>query len=302
MIPLMAANQDNRSPAPLRSGDDDFDIRNIQPLLGATRFSPFAWPSDDLSFLAEVLRTQHVPQPLVERLIAHAAAPDRALMPAERLEHALGAYYRCLPLDDALRLPALLIVGPPGAGKTTLVAKLSARLDPRRVLAVSADAGNVAGVMQLEDYIKALGLALAVANDATALRAAVAGATHRTVVIDTPAIVVGDAETEDRLREWKAASGAELVLALPSDLDAGEAEALGAWAGGLGANMMIATRLDLVRRIGAVLAAADAGGLAPIAASLAPHFAYGLKALTPALLARRILTGALDAERWQRRR
>lgn len=297
----MAASQENRAPAPLRSGEDGFDIRRIRPLLGSTGAAPFAWPSDDLGFLAEVLRTQHTPQPLIERLIAHAAAPDRTLSPAERLEHALGAHYRFQALDDALRLPGLLIVGPPGAGKTALVAKLTARLDPRRALAASVDTGNVAGLAQLEEYVKVLGMALAVADDAAALRAIVAGADHRTVIVDTPAVAIGDAGAESRLRQLKSAAGAEIVLALPADLAAAEAEAFGAWAGNLGATLMIATRLDLVRRVGAVLAAADAGGLAPIAASLAPHFAYGLKALTPALLARRILTGALDSERWQRR-
>lgn len=297
----MAASQENRAPAPLRSGEDGFDIRRIRPLLGGAGAAPFAWPSDDLGFLAEVLRTQHTPQPLIERLIAHAAAPDRTLSPAERLEHALGAHYRFRPLDDALRLPGLLIVGPPGAGKTALAAKLAARLDPRRALAASVDTGNGAGLAQLEEYIKALGMALAVADDAAALRAIVAGADHRTVIVDTPAVVPGDTGAEDRLRQLKSAAGAEIVLALPADLAAAEAEALGAWGGRLGATLMIATRLDLVRRVGAVLAAADAGGLTPIAASLAPHFAYGLKALTPALLARRILTGALDSERWQRR-
>lgn len=297
----MAASQENRAPAPLRSGEDGFDIRRIRPLLGGTGAASFAWPSDDLSFLAEVLRTQHTPQPLIERLIAHAAAPDRTLSPAERLEHALGAHYRFRPLDDTLRLSGLMVVGPPGAGKTALVAKLAARLDPRRALAASVDTGNVAGLVQLEEYIKVLGMALAVADDAAALRAMVAGADHRTVIVDTPAVAPGDTGAEDRLRQLKSAAGAEIVLALPADLAAAEAEALGAWAGRLGATLMIATRLDLVRRVGAVLAAADAGNLAPIAASIAPHFAYGLKALTPALFARRILTGALDSERWQRR-
>lgn len=296
----MAASQKNRAPSPLRSGEDGFDIRCIRPLLGGAGAAPFAWPSDDLGFLAEVLRAQHTPQPLIERLIAHAAAPNRALSPTERLEHALGAHYRFRPLDDALRLPSLLIVGPPGAGKTALVAKLMARFDPRRALAVSVDSGNVAGLAQLEEYVKVLGMALAVADDVAALRDIVAGADHRIVIVDTAAAAPGDAIAEERLRELKSATGAEIVLALPADLAAAEAEALGAWAGALGATLMIATRLDLVRRIGSILAATDAGGLAPMAASLAPHFAYGLEALTPASLARRILTGALDSERWQR--
>jgi len=295
----MAASQENRASAALRSGEDAFGIRRIRPLLGFTGAAPFAWPSDDLSFLAEVLRTQHTPQPLIERLIAHAAAPDRTLSPVERLEYALGAHYRFQSLDEALRLPGLLIVGPLGAGKTTLAAKLTARLDPRRALAVSVDTGNAAGVAQLEEYVKVLGMALAVADDAAALRAIVAGADHRTVIVDTPAVALDDAGAEERLRQLKSAVGAEIVLALPADTAAAEAETLGAWARGLGATLMIATRLDLARRVGAVLAAADAGGLAPMAASLAPHFAYGLKALTPTLLARRILTGALDSERRQ---
>lgn len=286
----MAAGQRNHSPAPSRSGDGGFDVRPIRALLGAGA-APFVWPSDDLSFLAEILRTQHVPPLLIEHLIAQAATPDRVLSPSERLEHALGAHYRFIPLDTVLQSPALLIVGPPGAGKTALVAKLTARLDPRHALAVSVDTGNVAGLTQLEEYVKALGMALAVAEDTAALRATIGGAERRTVIIDTPAVAPGDADAEGRLRDLKAASDAETVLALPADLAASEAEAVGTWAGNIGAKFMIATRLDLVRRVGAVLAAADAGGLAPVAASLAPHFAYGLKALTPTLLARRILGG-----------
>src|SRR5579875_4139936 len=197
-------------------------------------------------------------------------------------------HYRFLPLDMALCAPALLVIGPPGAGKTALVAKLAARLDPRRALAIRCDPGNVAGLAQLEDDIGALGIALAVAEDAAALRAVVAGAGRRTAIVDTSAAVPGDAEAAERLHTRRLTSGADIVLALPADLDTAEAEALGA-------RLMIATRLDLARRLGAVLAAADAGGLAPIAASLAPHFAYGLAPLTAAALARRILGGVSSA-------
>lgn len=165
------------------------------------------------------------------------------------------------------------------------------------MLVITTDVTNTGGLRQLEEYMNVLGMALAVAEDAAALKEAVAGASRRIALIDTPAAIPG--KSDDLLCGLKAAAGADIMLAMPADLAAVEAETLGEWAGSIGARLMVATRLDLARRVGAVLAAADSGGLAPFAATLAPHFAYGLKALSPALLARRILTGALDADRWR---
>lgn len=293
----MAPRPVQASPAAPRTGVEDFDLRPISPLLRDTGPLAFRWPSDDLAFLGEVLRAQHLPAPLVEDLIAAAARPDRNLSSEERLAFALGAHFRFANLDEVLRLPALLVIGPPGAGKTALIARLAARLDPRRVLAITTDVANTGGLRQLEEYMNVLGMALAVAKDEAALEEAVAGASRRIVLIDTPAAVPGAAD--ETLRAFKAAAGAEAVLAMPADLDAAEAQTLGEWAGNIGAGLMVATRLDLARRVGSVMAAADSGGLAPFAAALTPHFAYGLKALPPAMLARRILTGALDADRWR---
>src|SRR5258707_5189687 len=60
----------------------------------------------------------------------------------------------------------------------------------------------------------------------------------------------------------------------------------------LGARALLPTRLDLVRRLGGVPAAADAGRLALSAAGVTPQFAYGLHPLTPLLLSRRLFSGA----------
>ena len=124
---------------------------------------------------------------MIDRLNALAALPPRG-RPEHRLAIALGAHFRFVSLDDMLRLPALLLLGGPGAGKTALAAKLAARLDPRRVLVVSTDTAHVGGLAQLEENMKALGTALAVAEDAARLRAAVAGADKRTVIIDTAGV------------------------------------------------------------------------------------------------------------------
>jgi flagellar biosynthesis protein FlhF len=53
--------------------------------------------------------------------------------------------------------------------------------------------------------------------------------------------------------------------------------------------MLVATRLDVTRRLGAVLAAAHAGGLALSEAGIGPGAADGLVPMTPGLLAERLL-------------
>ena len=269
------------------SGEAMPGIRRLGPGMQS-----FGWPSDELAFLAEILRAQHVPAALIERLNVLAAIPPRG-RPEQRLAAALGSHFRFVAIDDMLRGPALMLMGGPGAGKTALAAKLAARLDPRRVLVVSTDTAHVGGLAQLEQNMNALGTALAVAEDAAGLRAVVAGADKRTVIIDTAGVTQGDEEGSLRLKEFKEAARAEPVLVLPADLSAEEAVSWAVHAAGIGARLMVAMRLDLVRRAGAVLAAADAGSLSPVAASLSPHFAYGLSGLTPEMLARRLVAGAL---------
>jgi hypothetical protein len=61
---------------------------------------------------------------------------------------------------------------------------------------------------------------------------------------------------------------------------------------------LVVTRFDMVRRVGGVLGAAMQG-VALVAVSVTPNFAYGLRPLTAEVLARRLLSGALDEARWQ---
>ena len=56
-----------------------------------------------------------------------------------------------------------------------------------------------------------------------------------------------------------------------------------------GATRILATRLDMTRRLGAILAAADAGQLMFSEVSLNPHVATGLCAINPVSMARMIL-------------
>ena len=71
--------------------------------------------------------------------------------------------------------------------------------------------------------------------------------------------------------------------------DASEAADIGEAFGTSGATRLLATRLDMTRRLGAILAAADAGQLMFSEVSLNPHVATGLCAVNPVSMARLIL-------------
>ena len=61
-----------------------------------------------------------------------------------------------------------------------------------------------------------------------------------------------------------------------------------------GAGRLIATKLDISRRLGGVLSAADAGRLALAAAGVSPNIGDGLAPINPVSLARLILPDAAE--------
>jgi flagellar biosynthesis protein FlhF len=252
-------------------------------------------PSDDIPFLTAVLEAHRAPAQLTERLIAAVAKLPSRYAVADRLGAALADEIPFAPLSDVLRAPALLLLGPPGAGKTTLAAKLAARLGEDgdgNALLVNADPDRAGSIAQLAEYSDVLGLPLAVAADAAALGELVAGAGERRIIIDTKGTAPSDSAGCAALAALVAASGATPLLVLPADSAAEEAAAMAHCFAPLGARTLLPTRLDLVRRLGGVLAAADAGRMKLSAVGVTPQFAYGLRPLTPALLARQLISGA----------
>jgi flagellar biosynthesis protein FlhF len=119
-------------------------------------------------------------------------------------------------------------------------------------------------------------------------------ASGRSIIIDTAGVTPGDEAARAALATLIEASAAQPLLVLPADTAAAEAAAMAAFYAPLGATTLLATRLDLAQRMGGMLAATDAGRLALPAAGMTPHFAYGLVALSPGMLARRLLAPALS--------
>jgi flagellar biosynthesis GTPase FlhF len=95
-----------------------------------------------------------------------------------------------------------------------------------------------------------------------------------------------------------AASGAAGMLTISAESTLVEAMSAAEAAAAMGIARTIITRLDVARYLGAALSAADATKLSLVSASITPHFGFGLRAVTPENLARRLMS-ADHAERWR---
>ncbi len=254
------------------------------------------WPSDEAGLLDEVLRSHGLPDALTNQLNGLATAPVHAARPVDRLAVALAAHFNFVSLDEALDAP-MMLYGFPSTGVSTLAAKLSARFDEDEVLVISTSRDGVDTA--LAENLDALGLRLMVATDAATLRSMIAGAGGRKVIIDAACGTPVDKANTRRLQQLSEAAGAEGTLVLSANAAPEEAASAACAAARIGTRRMIVTQIDTARYIGSLLIAADAGKLAFVAASVTPHFAFGLRVLTPENLARRLMAAVLKTERWR---
>lgn len=207
------------------------------------------------------------------------------------LPFALSTVFGFVPLALAPEAPPVLFVGPPGAGKTLTVARLASRLVLAGVtpMVITADGKRAGAPEQLAAFTRLLGLQLLVASQPTALiRALARRKDGAPVLIDTPGSDPFDAAQREEIAALASTVGGEIAAVLPAGLDPAEATDLAGAYSACGARKLAATRLDLARRIGGVLAAAGAG-LALAEAGIGPGAADGMVAMTPDLLARRLM-------------
>lgn len=245
-----------------------------------------ATPLEVVERLALALRFHQVGGRRIERLCL-AARESGAVQPEDVLAKALAEHYRFQPLGPRPQQP-LVVVGGPGVGKTLMVARLAAaaRLAGRPVRVFSGDDGRKGGTAQLAALLLPLGVPL---EPASALpQAAAAGPDGALLLVDTAAVNPLRAESLAAPAALARRLGGELLPVLAVDLMPVEAhEQAIAWQA-LGAGRFLASRLDTARRLGMLLAVADAG-LALAGVGISPLVAEPVKSLTAANLARLLL-------------
>jgi flagellar biosynthesis protein FlhF len=232
----------------------------------------------------------HGATPVMRSWIVTNALQSALEKPVEALASGLGHSFRFAPI--AAQDKAILLVGPPGAGKTVTAAKLATRdvLAGKRVRLVSTDLARAGGSAQLEAFARILNVPFATADGPAALGSMVTQADPKErLIIDTASINPYSTGDRRELAALVGASDAEAILVFAAGADAADGIERAEIFADLGSRRAIVTQLDTARRLGSVLAMIEAAQLAFAEAGIAADIADGLLPFTPALLARLLL-------------
>ncbi|MGB9151464.1 MAG: GTPase [Alphaproteobacteria bacterium] len=219
--------------------------------------APASDGSNAMEIIAEALTRHQVPSALAEKIMATATqfASDDPLL---ALGAALDMHFKFQPVADPVSehgaSKPLMLVGPPGAGKTLCIAKFATRsmLSKKKPTVISTDLERAGGMEQLAAFTRVLKLNLVEIEDWNALRDVVEMQKSGTVLIDTAGRNPFDDGEKETIREYVAAVG-DATLVLPAGLDATEAIDLAQEFKRLGATRLIVTRIDAVKRLGSLL-------------------------------------------------
>jgi flagellar biosynthesis protein FlhF len=276
--PRRAASSASKSPA--------FEIDTVDSPASAEDWLQYDEETEDensvVEALTDVMLRHAVPEDITDHVISCATVigMDRA---DESLTAALEHLFSFKPLPLQSKKP-LMMVGPPGAGKTLATAKLAARsvMDGLKVAVITTDTVRAGGIEQLAAFTKLLRINLQKAADVKQLRQCLQEAAGADLIlIDTGGINPFSPPEMKGLAQLIAAGNIEPVLVLPAAIDAAESGEIARVYSALGVRSLLPTRLDIARRLGGLLSAAYGGSLFFADASHTPQVAEGLVSLSP---------------------
>jgi len=193
-----------------------------------------------------------------EIVAAYPAGRRRAAEPAE-VRALLVSQLASFASPDDLFAPVEVFVGPPGAGKTTTIAKIAAHERARggRTLGLlSADGFRVGAVEQLRLYADILGAPFSVARSPEELEAALGGGGRRPVLLDTAGRSPSDHASRDVFRVLAARRDVRTHLVLPATTPSARVKGIFERFADARPSRVVVTKLD------------EAGSIAPLLGAL----------------------------------
>jgi flagellar biosynthesis protein FlhF len=235
----------------------------------------------------------HGAPPRLTELLVNLAAATPAHDATGACAAALDQVFHFSPMPQSAGARPVLLAGPPGTGKTIAVAKLAARarMAGQRVGVITTDSVRAGAQEQLAAFTRILEIELRRAKNPDALASQVEelNRANGVIFIDSPGLNPFSQDDMAFLKDLAEATPLEVALVLNAGVDPMEAMEIADAFAEVGASRVLATRLDMARRLGGILAAAEAGALAFGDVSINPQVANGLCPINPVSLARLIL-------------
>ncbi len=249
----------------------------------------------DDTVLRQALDYHTVIEPVAGRLLAlcrEAGRGQKLVDDRKTLAAGLGRMFKFRPLfagGSAFKM----FMGTPGSGKSTAIAKLAtcAKLKGIKTAVVSTDNSKAGANQQLKAFADILEVDFHFFKDPKALFkfAGSARGQYGLVLIDTPGINPFVSAEVEKVAPFAEVVKADKILTMDAGRNVAEAVEGAEIFRDLGADCLLPTRLDLTRRIGAVLSVAACCDLTLGAAGVSSSIASGLAEVAPDSLARLIL-------------
>lgn len=289
----------------------DYNERGFEPPRGAPAFethgnrqaaSASTWlqyddEQDEAAVAEEItdaMLRHAVPEDVMDHILSCATVigfeqPGVALIAA--IEHLFS--FTPLPAK-AVKRP-MMFVGPPGAGKTLSVAKVAARgtINGLKMGVISSDTVRAGGVEQLQAFTNLLHIDLKKAANPADLKLQIAAlGTCDQILIDTPGINPFNTEDVKMLARLMSAGEVTPYLVLPAGIDAEESGEMARVFATIGVGQLMASRIDIARRLGGILSAVHHGGMSFTDAGNSSKVADGLLSLNPKILSKLLMPAA----------
>lgn len=267
--------------------EDDNTDEQIQEALFGSASNQYA------EHLQKILRNQSVPPLLIERILNALPLLTNG-QETQALTQALDKVFTFSPLPINSSKRAFMLVGPNGSGKTIAVAKMAvkAKINAKRVTVITTDIKRAGAIEQLEAFTKILELDLIKVRKPDLLKRMIEESrlSSDLILIDSPGVNPFLKSDMDLLSEMlKDTDGLEPILTLSVGQDAYETSEVAGIFRHLGCHRILSTRLDLSRRLGNVLWAAQDNGYALTDVGISPHVSEALCPLSAKSLAELLL-------------